>query len=420
MTQGRNDVGSAAVARAFRRAAASGCVPLGAYAACVTAYLVGLTLAALTPPRRARAAVARALPRFDLVIPAHDEATTLPRLLASISALDYPKELLRVHVVADNCTDATAALARAAGATVHERRSADRIGKGYALELGIAEVLATDGERDDGVVVVDADSDLSANFVRALASRLRCGARAVQAYYSVRNAEDSPVAMLRYTALCLYNYLRLRGRARLGLSAGLRGNGMCFTREALRDVGWTSFGLAEDVEQHFRLLERGIRVWFADDAVVSAEMPVSPRVAAAQNSRWERGRLTALRADVPRFLSLALRRGDIAALDAAIEQAVAPLSVCLVAAAMTAGLGAAARSRAWTVAGLACVVGQAFYVVAGLGLARAPVSAYRSLACVPAYALWKTWVWSRAVARPPAVWRRTDRLGEPRAGGRRR
>jgi cellulose synthase/poly-beta-1,6-N-acetylglucosamine synthase-like glycosyltransferase len=383
--------------------------PFGVYAALSTSYLLTLTVAALLPRRAAPPATA--LPQGDLLIAAHNEEGTLPRLFASIAGLDYPVERLRVHVIADNCTDRTAEVARRAGAMVHERVDAERIGKGFALALGMTAILKLTGQPHDGIVIIDADSDLSSQFLHALAAHLNTGAQAIQAYYSVRNAGDSSVAMLRYVALCLYHYLRPLGRSRLGLSAGLRGNGICFRRDVAA-LGWTAHGLTEDIEQHFRLLEHGIHVTFAPAAVVEAEMPVTLRGAAVQNSRWERGRLEALAQEVPRFLRLAVRRRDPSALDAALEQLVAPLSVCLASCLLAALAGLVGRSPRLRILGLGSLAGHAAYVLIGLRLAGAPPAAYRALVAAPRYVLWKVWVWLRATARPPARWQRTGRLAE--------
>lgn len=385
--------------------------PAGLYAAGSTAYLLALTAAALAGGKRRPPYAAEPLPRFDLIVPAHDEAVTLPRLLSSLRALDYPAELLRVHVVADNCGDATVAVARAGGATVHERVDPAHVGKGYALAFGLAAALRLPGRPEDGVVIVDADSEPAPDFLRQLAAELQAGARAIQAYYSVRNAGDSGMAMLRYVALCLYHYLRPLGRARLGLSAGLRGNGMCFAR-SVAALGWSAHGLTEDVEQHFRLLERGVHVAFAPEAVVRAEMPVTLAGATSQNQRWERGRLAALVAEVPRFLALAARRRDPSALDAALEQMVAPLSVCLGAGLLAAACGLLGRSRPLALLGLGSAVGQVVYVQVGLRLAGAPPSAYRALLLAPRYILWKAGVWLQSTLRPPRRWQRTERLAE--------
>jgi cellulose synthase/poly-beta-1,6-N-acetylglucosamine synthase-like glycosyltransferase len=398
--------------RSWQRAIKIASIPFSVYMAGCSSYLLTLTAAALLKDKKTHAHTLPNQPRFTILIPAHNEAGTLPRLLSSIAALDYPRDRIRVLVIADNCSDTTAAVARAAGANVLERANEIRIGKGYALESGIEEILKSRGDEDDGVLIVDADSELSTNFLTICAYHLSNGASVVQSYYSVNNGDDSPVAMLRYTALCLYNFLRLRGRSRLGLSVGLRGNGMCFRKEVLRETGWHAFGLTEDVEQHFRLLQQGIRVRFAGDAIVRAEMPVALRDAVVQNSRWERGRLLALRADVPRFLALALSSRDLSALDAAAEQLVPPLSVCLAGGALLTGIGIASGSRLAIGVGLGSLLGQTAYVLAGLRLTDAPSAAYRSLARAPVYVIWKLWVWVRAVVRPPSRWQRTRRLAE--------
>jgi len=401
-------VGYRRLIRCLRLAAA----PWAGYAVASTAYVVGLTVAAALPRVARPHAPGHVLPRFDLLVPAHDEVLTLPRLLRSIEQLDYPKDLVRLHVIADNCTDETASVGREGGALVYERFDPERVGKGHALAYGIEVLLTTSGGADDGVVIIDADSELAPDFLRVLAGYLATGVGAIQAYYSVSNAEDSPASMLRYVALCLYHYVRPLGRSRLGLSAGLRGNGMCFTRAVLSRVGWESHGLAEDVEQHFRLLEHGVHVAFAPEAVIQTEMPVTFASAVSQNSRWERGRLNALLANGPRFLWLAFRRRNPSALDAAIEQAVAPLSVCMGASGAVAIAGTLLKSRTLALFGFGSVAGQICYVLVGLRLAGAPSATYRALRSTPRYILWKCLLWLRAAAKSPAHWERTARLVE--------
>ena len=121
-------------------------------------------------------------------------------------------------------------------------------------------------------------------------ARLEHGAQAIQAYYSVLNAADSPVAALRYAALAAVHYLRPLGRAALGLSCGLKGNGMCFSAGVLAQFSWRWFTLAEDVEFHLALVNAGARVEFAPETTVLADMPVTLAQASSQNQRWERGR----------------------------------------------------------------------------------------------------------------------------------
>ncbi|MEY2654827.1 MAG: hypothetical protein RLZZ524_1855, partial [Pseudomonadota bacterium] len=183
-------------------------------------YLLGLTLLS-GRPRRPPAAPPRL--RLDIIVPAHDEAALIGRTVASLLAVDWPADLRRVCVVADNCTDDTAERARAAGAVVWARDDPSLRGKGHALAHGFE---ASRREAwADAVLVVDADSTVSANLLRACADRLERGAQVVQVHHGVLNAQDSWRTRLMAIALEAFHRVRSRGRERLGLSCGLRGNG---------------------------------------------------------------------------------------------------------------------------------------------------------------------------------------------------
>src|ERR1051325_5742949 len=117
-------------------------------------------------------------------------------------------------------------------------------------------------------------------------ARLSSGSQVIQAYYSVLNAAASPLATLRYIALAAIHYLRPLGRSVLHLSIGLKGNGMCFSAPVLERFGWNWFTLAEDVEFRLALVRAGLRVDFAPDTWVLANMPVTLDQAASQNARW--------------------------------------------------------------------------------------------------------------------------------------
>ena len=205
-------------------------------------YLGLLTL--LSVPRRAP--VASKLAKFVVVVPAHNEEAQIATTVQSLKAVDYPAELFDVLVVADNCTDATAAHAEAAGARVLQRQNDQLRGKGYALEYAFDTIL-TD-PTVDAAVVVDADTVVSRSLLRAFAARLELGFLAVQAEYGVRNPDASWRTRLMAVALGMFHRLRSLGRERLEVSAGLRGNGMCFATKLLREHPHKAFGLVEDVE----------------------------------------------------------------------------------------------------------------------------------------------------------------------------
>ena len=231
-------------------------------------YLAGLSVLALIP-ERTRAPRASTRRRFVILIPARNEEQRLPLLLASIAALDYPRDLVSTIVVADTCTDGTATVARAAGVMVCERSNLQHVGKGYAIEFGLREI----GDAYDALVLVDGDCSMSPNLLDAFNRRIDAGDEVVQAYYTMNAAGGSSTQAVRGLALALVHLVRPLGKRRIGASAGLKGSGMCFSRRVIAEAGWQAFGLAEDIEQHNRLLRLGFRVGFARDAVVTGASP---------------------------------------------------------------------------------------------------------------------------------------------------
>jgi cellulose synthase/poly-beta-1,6-N-acetylglucosamine synthase-like glycosyltransferase len=386
--------------------------------ALVALYVALLTIAALTARRRTATTSPPTDVRFAVLVPAHDEERSIRRVLESLASVEYPRDHVDVHVVADNCTDATASVARGIGAaapegwlTVHERRDPERKAKGYALSWLLDRLNR--GQTDyDAYVVLDADSVVSRNLFSAFAARLRGGSPVVQAYYGVLNASDSALAALRGAALAAIHLVRPLGRAALGLSCGLKGNGMCFAASVIERYGWTTLGLAEDVEFHLALVADGLRVDFAPEATVLAEMPVTFDQARSQNARWERGRVAALRGAGPRLLRRALQGRSWVPLDALIEQLIPPISVPIAAAGAVALASLVLGGWAWLIAG-ATLAAFALHLIAGLTLAGATWATYRGLAIAPLNVVWKAWLYAQALVavltNQGAVWVRTAR-----------
>jgi cellulose synthase/poly-beta-1,6-N-acetylglucosamine synthase-like glycosyltransferase len=344
------------------------------------AAVIGLHTPAPAPPRS----------RFAVLVPAHNEEKLLPRLLQSLAAVEYPRQLYDVHVVADNCTDRTAALAAAAGATVHERRNERLRGKGYALQWLVAR-LRQAGMQYDAYAIVDADSILSANFLAVMNNHLARGHQAIQSHDGVLNGDDSWVSGLSYVALALFNHLRPRGKEALGFSVGLRGNGMCFASAVIERFGWETFGLAEDHAYHLQLVSAGIRVRYAAEASALAEQPTSLQQAYSQSLRWERSRLPMLLTSGPHLLLQAIRRRDPGPLDTLAEQFVPPLSLLAGSTMFVFLLAAVFRMPAALVLASCLVLGETAYVLIGLLLAGAKRSLYLALLRAPFYVVWKLW-----------------------------
>lgn len=348
---------------------------------------------------------------FDVIVPAHNEAAYIATAVDALLHLDYPAHLFRVVVVADNCTDETAANATNAGATVLVRDDPGQRGKGYALEMAFDRSLAEG--KADAVVVVDADAIPSANLLRAFAVRLESGAPAVQSDYTVLNPEASWRTRLMRIALATFVGVRALGRERLGLSAGLRGTGMCFTTKTLRAVKPAAHSNVEDLEYSLWMGEAGLRVHFAAEAEVRSEMTTSGATAEVQRGRWEGGRRRLARAEGPRLLGKALATRSAILLDLALDLLVPPLTrlSALVALGCTLAAGLALRDHAaWgaLLVWAACAAMLGAYCMRGWVLSKTGARGLIDLAHAPLYMTWKASALLRGAGASDA-WIRTER-----------
>jgi GT2 family glycosyltransferase len=375
-----------------------------------SAYLFALTL--LSRRLAEPAASARDI-RFDVIVPAHDEEAGIGRTVAELRALEYPKDAFRIRVVADNCSDATADRARAAGAEVWARRDDLRRGKGHALQYAFERSLAEGFA--DAVVVIDADTVASANLLRAFAARLASGASAVQADYRVGNADASWRTRLMSVAFTLFHQVRSLGRERLQLSCGLRGNGMCFARQLLLAVPHRAFSIVEDVEYGVQLGRAGVRVHFAHEASVLSDMVASERASRSQRQRWEGGRRVLARQIGLALLAEALRKRSALLGDLAVDLLVPPLAQlgALIGAGVASAAIALAAGHGWAlVPWCACAVMLAIYILRGWQLSGAGLGGLAALARAPIYLIWKVWLSVRQSGRARGEWVRTARQGE--------
>jgi 1,2-diacylglycerol 3-beta-glucosyltransferase len=373
------------------------------------AYLLSLTL--LSKQKRALPYGATDM-RFAVVVPAHDEEAGIGGTVKNLLSVDYPKDRFSVTVVADNCSDQTAARAEEAGARVLVRHDEDRRGKGYALEYAF-ERLASEV---DAIVVVDADTLVSKNLLHAFAARIEAGALAVQADYAVRNPEASWRTRLMAIAFGAFHVLRSVARERLRLSSGLRGNGMCFTSRILALVPHDAYSIVEDVEYGIRLGEAGHRIHYAAEAHVYGEMVASAGASQSQRQRWERGRAALARTrGVPLFGRAFVRR-DLVLLDLAIDILLPPLSTLAMwtvagfAVAFLSGffLSRDVSLRIW----IANLIALSLYVLRGWSLSGTGWRGLVELAGAPFYVAWKLWV-RVTQAEKPKDWVRTAREPQP-------
>jgi len=377
-------------------------------------YLTAIGASAARSLRRPSAPVPPSLTtRFRVLIPAHNEETMIKDTLAAASLLDYPADRFEIHVVADNCTDRTAEIARLCNVQTHERIAPDDPGKGPALSWLIDSLPS--GEPSDVIVIIDADSIVEPSFLTALSAHFEQGAEVVQAYYAVRDESLGGEVGLRSAAFAVRHLVRPAGRVGLGGSSSLYGNGMAFTEEVARSFAWSAH-LTEDLEMGLRLLLSGKSVGFEPDAVVRGEMPETRDSADSQHERWESGRRSVARSYVPKLANAAMKGVDNKRwpyIDAALDITMPPLGTLVA----TTGAGSAllalsgqGRARLIGVGGGGISLGLLMaHVVMSLRLAGAPVAVYRSLLRAPGNILWKLRLLWRTRGHQSNEWVRTAR-----------
>jgi len=376
-------------------------------ATAVSLYLLILTLLSHAPPVALRSS--RRL-RFDVIVPAHNEAAVIEGVVASLRKLDWPADGFRVLVIADNCSDSTAVLARAAGAEVLERHDTERRGKGYALAFAFQASQAHGWAY--AVVVVDADTEVSPNLLEAFATRIENGAAVIQAHYRVLNSQASWRTRLMAIAMASFHRVRSRARERLRLSCGLRGNGWCITHRLLRQAPYRAFSLTEDIEYGIDLGLAGYRVHYADEANVAATMVSGEQAARTQRQRWEAGRLQLIRSKTPALLRAARGPDGGVCLDLALDLLVLPLSYAAINVAVLIVLAGVAllwepSMEIWLWLGLGCGASLLLYVLRGWQLSRVGMRGFVDLLRAPFFVLWKVLLMLRA--HKSAEWVRTKR-----------
>ena len=380
-------------------------------------YLLLLSIASLFASReRATDEPERS---FAIVIPAYNEELVLESVLDSVQRVDYPRELYDVIVVADNCTDGTAAIARALGAVVYERHDPQRRGKGYALNWIIRRLCPNKRAREyDAFVFIDADTLMAPDFLLEMNARLKQGDCVIQGRYNVLDPADSWQTSLRHWGFTLGVFVKPLGKSRLSLPVGLYGNGMCFAREIACSLGWPAFSLTEDLEYGLELLCQGVRVAFAPQAVVYAQMPLSSRQALSQDLRHERGRLEVAKRYFPRLFLQGIQRRDLSLLVSPFELLIPPTSLLVGVAVLFLALhvalwlltGQSSQALAFALAWSGIVLGQGVYFLIGLVVAPAPLKTYLALLYIPFYMVGKLRAYVLAILGANAgQWVRTER-----------
>ena len=243
--------------------------------------------------------------RFMAIIPAHNEEAVVGNLIESLKNQNYNKELYDIYVIADNCTDRTAQIARDAGAIVYERFDPEKKTKGFALDWFLQQKIKEDAPYD-AFCVFDADNIVDKDFIKNMNKKLCQGEDVVQGYRDIKNPTDSWItagyALFYWTMHRFYHLARYN----VGLSPLLNGTGFMVRFDVIKPDGWKTVTLTEDIEFSLQRIIKGKRLGWATDAIVYDEQPVGFKQSWSQRSRWTVGHMQCIK-EYTKKLGLAIK-----------------------------------------------------------------------------------------------------------------
>lgn len=233
--------------------------------------------------------------KYAVLISARNEETVIGNLIDSIRANDYPQELITIFVVADNCTDKTAEIARQKGAVCYERFDSERRTKGFALQFLMNKIKEDYGsvEAFEGYFVFDADNLLKKDYITRMNEAFDAGEKVITSYRASKNFEDNWIAASY--AIHWLRTIRTENRARsvFRLACRIQGTGFLVASEVIPD-GWNFTTLTEDRQLSAAAVVRGYRISYNNDAIFYDEQPTDLKTAWRQRLRWGKGHIQSM------------------------------------------------------------------------------------------------------------------------------
>lgn len=350
--------------------------------------------------------------RFLVFVPAHDEGEYLRPTLRSLHALDYPSDHFHIVVIADNCTDDTAAIAEQEGCEAWRRTDPNLRGKGHALTWAFQQVAALPF---DAVVVVDADTLASVNLLRAFDRDAGRGYVAMQARDNLEFPLDTP-PWLRLISRATKNAEDIyvtSPRSRLRLYQGLQGTGFCLSTQTLMNVPWHANSICEDLEYGLELAKQGVSVHFVEDASVAAVMTGQVKHASGQRQRWAGGTYALIAKSLPGFFARAFQKWDWKSLELCIYLITLsriPLFLLTVFSGILLVIERHSVDSLWWILFGCAVLLQSIYVLAILSTNRKESSLGRMIVGLSVYVFWISFQHLSALLNlRRARWNRTER-----------
>ena len=352
--------------------------------------------------------------KVTILVPAHNEeiviGSTLEKLTPQLKTQD------RLLVVADNCNDKTAEIARAMGAIVIERHDKVNRGKGYALDYGL-QFLESDPP--DVVVIVDADCTVNQGTIAQLSEAAIATGRPVQAIYLMARPENSQSSkdFISQFANIIRNLVRPRGLDNLGFPSLLFGTGMAFPWSVIRAVNLASGHLLEDFKLGLDLTLAGHKPMFCQAARVTGYLPVSGQAAKSQKTRWVHGHFQIMQAYIPILVKQAWHQKRFDLLVSALDLFIPPLSLLAISwlAMMTNSVLLGIITASWTGVAISSAAGLCFItaIIAAWAKFATQELPLQKLLTIPVYVLWKIPVYLKFLFKPQTAWVRTERKNLP-------
>ena len=252
--------------------------------------------------------------KFMAIIPAHNEEEVIGNLIESLRNQNYDKKLYDIYVIADNCTDNTAKVAKDAGAIVYKRFDETKKTKGYALDWFLKQKIEENAPYD-AFFVFDADNIVHPDFIKNMNKKLCQGEEVVQGYRDIKNPTDSWItagyALFYWTMHRFYHLARYN----IGLSPLLNGTGFMVKFDIIKPQGWDTVTLTEDIEFSLKRIISGKKLGWATDAICYDEQPVGFKQSWSQRSRWTVGHMQCMKEYTKKLLVAAKENKNMINID---------------------------------------------------------------------------------------------------------
>lgn len=348
-------------------------------------------------------------PKTTVLIPAHNEAQQIEEVLEVLFKQITKQD--QVIVIADNCHDNTAELARASGASVLEREHLTKRGKGYALDYALEQIQANPPEV---LVILDGDCIIKPHTIKRITCKAISTGRPVQAAYLMEQPDQTSFKdSISMFSIKVKNLVRLLGLNRLGWHSLLTGSGMAFSWSTINQVSLAGSKTTDDMQLTVDLALAGSTPIFCENALVVGRL-MKDKDAQSQRSRWEHGHLEMILVEVPRLLKVFLKTGRFSLLRLALDIFIPPLSllvmIWLISMLIT-WLAVLLGGVSTTPAILVCIAGG--FLISGVMIAWARFGRsdlpLKNLIALPFYILSKIPIYFKFLIKPQSRWLKTER-----------